>query len=699
MIKIYQYILLLITIFYSVLSYSFENSKNKSLDSLYIYINKLEDDTIKALKLTDLSHQYLKFQLDTALLLGQRSFELSTELDYEYGIAKSLFQLGLVLRYQGNYDKAIEHSLTSFEIFNRLNKPFEKARVLNSLGNVYKRKGNFDKSLQSFHQGLKIFQELKDSSLISSVINNIAILYFEMSHLDKALEYQFQNLEIKKKLKLDDKIPIVLMNIGNIYKSKKNYELALDYYKEALDLIPMSVNNYDKLLLLHNIGVIYQKKRRYYEADNYYRKALHLEQEIGERSLRIYTLQGIGNVLIETGKFSEGEKYLIESFQLAKEIGDLPKQSNVALNLQKAYERQNHYKQSLKYLKLYNEIQNSIFNEDYIKQVTSLEQKYEAEKREQQIAFLEKEQVIQKLKLSKREIETKQKSFQRNILILVSVLAILLLVYYFNDNKKRKKLNQILIKQNNKITDQRIEIAKQNDELIESNKTKDRLFQIIAHDLRSPLVSMDSIAQLIPYWVEEQDYKSLKKLSKTLELSVNNVLSLIDSLLNWALNQQGKFPYKPENLNLKENILETIEVYRPIAEIKNIDLKFTFSKDAMVFADRNMLFTVMRNLLNNAVKFTPEKGKIIVGIDSNQQFAKVWVKDSGIGIPKEKRKMVFELTNGHGKGTNGETGKGLGLFFCKEFVTMNNGDIFIESAKGEGTTITFTLPLFNMPEN
>jgi signal transduction histidine kinase len=170
-------------------------------------------------------------------------------------------------------------------------------------------------------------------------------------------------------------------------------------------------------------------------------------------------------------------------------------------------------------------------------------------------------------------------------------------------------------------------------------------------------------------------------------------------LLNWALNQQGKFPYKPENLRLKENILETIEVYRPIAEIKNIDLRFTFSKDLMVFADRNMLFTVMRNLLNNAVKFTPEKGEIVVGIDSNQQFAKIWVKDSGIGIPKEKREMVFELTNGHGKGTKGETGKGLGLFFCKEFVNMNNGDIFIESAKGKGTTITFTLPLFNIAEN
>lgn len=669
------------------------------IDSIRVSVRNMSNDTIKVIELAKLSIKYIKFYLDTSISLGKDALKLAEELEYEYGNAYSLYVLGIAYRYSGEYNLSIECTKNAYDIFNIIGNESDKGKALNSLGNVYKKKGDFDNSLQYFHQSLNVFQSLKDSSLISSVINNLSILYKNMSKYDKALEYQLMNLDIKKKLGLDHNIPNVLMNIGNIYKTKKKYKTALEYYKEALDLIYLTSNNYDKLLLLHNIGVIYEKTNRFTEAKNYYQKALEMEVATGEKSMRIYTLQGLGNVLIKTGKFSEGEKYLKESFQLAKEIGDLPKQFNVALNLQKAYERQNQYKKSLKYFKIYNEIQDSIFNEEYIKQVTSLEQKYEAEKREQQIAFLEKEQAIQKLKLSKREIETKQKSFQRNILILVSVLAISLLVYYFKDNKKRKKLNQILIKQNNKITDQRIEIVKQNDELIESNKTKDRLFQIIAHDLRSPLVSMDSITQLIPYWVEEQDYDSLKKLSKTLELSVNNVLSLIDSLLNWALNQQGKFPYKPENLRLKENIIEAIEVYRPIAAIKNIDLKFAFSKDAMVFVDRNMLFTVMRNLLNNAVKFTPEKGEIVVGIDSNQQCAKIWIKDSGIGMPKEKREMVFDLTNGHGKGTNGETGKGLGLFFCKEFLTMNNGDIFIESAKGEGTTITFTLPLFNMAEN
>jgi len=165
------------------------------------------------------------------------------------------------------------------------------------------------------------------------------------------------------------------------------------------------------------------------------------------------------------------------------------------------------------------------------------------------------------------------------------------------------------------------------------------------------------------------------------------------------LSQQGKFPFQPEKFSLNENILETIEIYNQIAKLKNIKLEFKSDEDITVFADRNMLFTVMRNLINNAVKFTPEKGKITVGIEKDMRWAKIWVKDTGIGIAKEKQELVFEMANGSSAGTSGETGKGLGLFFCKEFVKMNNGDIYIESKAGKGTVISFTVPLFSLPEN
>jgi signal transduction histidine kinase len=659
----------------------------------------MPNDTFKVIQLAKVSKDYSKQQVDTAIRLGNKSLKLAQDLKYSYGEGYSYYCLGVVYRYANDYNLSIESLDKAYAIFDSLqNEPY-KARVLNSLGNTYRRKGDFALATESYIQSLTISKEISDTVVISALYNNMAHLFNMMGEYDKALEYQLQNLELKRQMNLKHRIPVSLMNIGNTYRAKKNYSMSLSYYNRALELSDDIENKFEKALLLTNIAAIYEQEKKYEIAKQYYAKSERLCREIGNKEQLTRALYGLGEVLIESGNFEEGEQYLLEGYRLAQEIGSLTRQRSLASKLINIYRDQGQYQKSLAYFEIYNELKDSILNIEKMKEITALEQHYEADKREQQIAFLEKEQQVQELELAKTEAEAKQKSFQRNVLILLLVLTFGVVFYYIRTSKKRKRLNQLLIKQNKKITEQRTEIVKQNDALVESNKTKDRLFQIIAHDLRSPLVSMDSITQLIPYWVEEQDYESLKKLSSTLELSLQNVLSLIDNLLNWALNQQGKFPYSPENLNLKENISEAVEVYKPIAEIKHINLKFSYAKSVVVFADRNMLFTIMRNLLNNAIKFTPENGEIEVGIDSNAQFAKVWVKDSGIGIPLEKQEKVFEIANGKEKGTKGEVGKGLGLFFCKEFVNMNNGDIYLESHENKGTTITFTLPLFNIEKN
>ena len=670
-----------------------------SIDSLRVSVINLPDDTTKVIELAKLSKKYLKYQMDTSFVLAKKAIQLSKKLNYDFGYASSLNQMGLVYKYLSKYDSSLFYYNKSLLQFDSLKNDFERARVLNRMGNVYKRYGEYDNSINCFQQSLKIYQNLNDSSYMSGVINNLGVLYYDMGYYDKSLEYYLAYLNICNQLNQKSYFHIVYMNIANVYMKWDNYNKAIEYYKLALDMFEDANNKYDQLLLIHNIGTCYEKSRRYVEAKYYYKKAISIEKEINEKEMLVFSLQGIGNVLIKLGKHSEGLTYLKESFQLAAEIGDVRKEHKLSKNLYQVYENIGSYKEGMFYLKKHVEIEDSIYSLDRKELLVKLELKYEAEKREQQIAFLEKEQQIQKLELSKRNIEAKQKSSQRNVLILVVVFGIILLIYFARDNKKRKRLNKLLIKQNRKIVDQRTEIVKRNDELSVSNKTKDRLFQIIAHDLRSPLVSMDSITQLIPYWIEKQDYESLEKLSKTLELSVTNLLSLVDNLLNWALSQQGKFPFKPENFNIVNAIKEAMSIYIPIAQMKNIDLKFIESEDAIVFADKNMLLTIIRNLLNNAIKFTPEKGLIRVGVDYNQQFAKIWVKDSGIGISKEKKESIFELAIESSNGTKGEVGKGIGLFFCKEFVNLNNGDVFIESELGEGTTISFTLPLFNIPEN
>lgn len=674
------------------------NALNK-IDSLRLVVLNSLDDTNKVLQLKDLSYKYRKINFDTSFKLIQKAISLSQDLEYEFGYAISLNQLGLVYKYKTEYDSAMYYYKKSFQIFDSLGNNREKASILNRMGNIYKRFGKFDSATESFLNSLKLYKELNDSSKVSSVLNNIGVLYNEMRYFDKSLEYQLQSLEIKKALGDWNGMLITIMNIGNNYSDLEEFDKALLYYREALDILGENGNIYDRSKLIHNIAIVYEQQANYSNAKKYYLEAVALETMIPDNEMLILSLQGVGNSLIKEGGFKEGEKYLLKSYNLAQQVRDIRKLHKLAKNLYEVYYANGDYKKGINYLKEFVDLEDTLYNMKEKTLIVELERKYQSEKKEQQIAFLEKEREIQQLELLKKVSEARQKAFQRNILIIVIIIVLGLLSYLYIIDKKRKRANKLLVKQNKKINEQRIEIKQQNKKLKESNSTKDKLFQIIAHDLRSPIVSMESITQLIPYWVEEQDYHSLQRLSKTLEVSVHNVLTLIDNLLNWALSQQGKFPYKPENLDLKQNLKEALDIYIPIAKAKKISLNFKQAKNVSVFADKNMLFTVLRNLLNNAIKFTPELGEITVGFDSNLQFAKVWVKDSGIGIPEEKKEMVFELANGNTAGTKGELGKGLGLFFCKEFVNLNNGDIFIESGYNNGTTITFTLPLFNIAEN
>jgi signal transduction histidine kinase len=669
-----------------------------NLDSLKRIYLAMPDDTLKVEKLNKLSYKYVKECKDTAYILSKESLRISKELEDNYGYASSLNQMGLVFKYQSQYDSALYYYEKSLQQFEKLNKLSDAAAVLNRLGNVYKRIGDYDKSSESFQKSMMFFNEDGDSIKVGWVLNNLGALYFDMGYYDKAIEYYLQILEIKINSGNQTDIHITYMNIGNAYSSKGDNTKALMYYKLALDHFENG-NKYDKMYLVHNIGTCYEDLGKLNDAKQFYINAIDLENEIGEKEQLIYSLQGLGNVFIKEGNYEKGINYVKESYLLSKEIGNIPKQHRLLKNLYSVHEQMGNYKQSMNYLKEFIVIEDSLYSMKSRLFIVEQEKKYEAKTKERQIVFLEKERKIQDLELQKKQSESDHKSNQRNFLILVVVLAIVVLVVLTNDIKKRKRRNYLLIKQNKKIVDQRGEIVKRNEELLDSNKTKDKLFQIIAHDLRSPLVSIDSLTQLVPYWVEEQDYESLKKLSKTMELSISNVLSLIDNLLNWALSQQGKFPYNPENFEVVDTLKDAIKIYYPIADLKHIDIRFKMSKESLVFADKNMFLTIIRNLLNNSIKFTPENGKIDVGVDYSHQFARIWVKDSGIGIPDHKKEEVFELAGGQSKGTKGELGKGLGLFFCKEFANLNNGDVYIDSTKNKGTTITFTLPLLNNSVN
>ncbi|MGD2033770.1 MAG: hybrid sensor histidine kinase/response regulator [Bacteroidales bacterium] len=231
-------------------------------------------------------------------------------------------------------------------------------------------------------------------------------------------------------------------------------------------------------------------------------------------------------------------------------------------------------------------------------------------------------------------------------------------------------------------------------ELADLNKTKDTILSVISHDLRTPFFNIMSLGELLL-----KNYKTLEEEEIT-EILTNMVQAsrishnLLDNLLNWTKVQTDNILFEPEVLNLKEIIEENLHFVSPQAMNKEILCEHEPLKDIQVVADKNMLNTILRNLISNAIKYTPRGGIVTVRTNKKKRKVAVVVEDTGIGMSPEKVRLLMNHTIFNTTpGTEHESGSGFGLVLTNEFVEMNKGEMEIKSTKGKGSTFSFTVPL------
>jgi PAS domain S-box-containing protein len=240
------------------------------------------------------------------------------------------------------------------------------------------------------------------------------------------------------------------------------------------------------------------------------------------------------------------------------------------------------------------------------------------------------------------------------------------------------------------------EIKSANEQLRKINAEKDKFFSIVAHDLRNPFTSFLGLTQILNENLRGFSLDQIEEMTGVLNKSANNLFQLLENLLSWANMQQGHIPYEPEMISLHELVKDVIEqsIQEP-AQVKKIKVRYEVSPEIRVFADKNMIQTVIRNLLSNAVKFTYKNGKIMLSVlKAGSAFVEVEIEDSGMGMGKEILENLFVLNaNTSRPGTNGEPSTGLGLLLCGEFIAKHGGRIWVESEEGKGSVFHFTLPV------
>jgi PAS domain S-box-containing protein len=238
------------------------------------------------------------------------------------------------------------------------------------------------------------------------------------------------------------------------------------------------------------------------------------------------------------------------------------------------------------------------------------------------------------------------------------------------------------------------EIKLKNDELIKANVDKDRFMSILAHDLKSPFSGLLGLAHLLNQNIQEYDMEKSQKYAGLIFKTAESIFNLLEDLLLWARSQSGKIPFKPQVFNFKDISVNVVESLMIIANNKNISVSFGKLYDFNVYADVDMLKTVLRNLVSNALKFTGKGGNIVIEMIQTDTLVTISVNDSGIGIPPETINKLFDTAKPHSTtGTENESGTGLGLLICREFVEKHGGTIWVESIVGKGSSFKFTLPV------
>jgi signal transduction histidine kinase len=411
-----------------------------------------------------------------------------------------------------------------------------------------------------------------------------------------------------------------------------------------------------------------------------HRLALKIRKSLGDKKGISESYNNIGLIFYQQKRYNEAIQNLTAGLQAALESQTLEQQQKSYDYLSLCHKELDEYDLALMKREQFVVVSDFIQNQKNDQRLLESQSRYVIDTKESQIEALEAER-------QKRDQQLTRQKHLRNFLISIIALGIVIVGLVLNLYKVKQRANRDLQLINEKV-------KSQNAQLQDLNATKDKFFSIIGHDLKGPLNSLTSFSGLLINHVDRLTREEIQMLAKDFEKSLKNLYALLNNLLEWSRSQTGNIDFTPETFDLTSVIKENRELLCGQAQNKRIDVLEEMNGKVAVRAHRHSLNTVVRNLVSNSIKFTPEGGVIKIGLKRNPKHALVSVADTGVGMSEEVISKLFRIDAKHTtKGTANEKGTGLGLILCKDFVEKNGGKLWVESQEGKGSVFYFTVPL------
>lgn len=643
--------------------------------------------------INELSCEYRNIDPKIGLKFSEEALQLSNEDNYKKGIATALQNKGVNLQYLSRLAQSLKVQEIALEMFRKLDDYKGIGESLINIGNIHHRQNDSEKALEFYLQARKLAEEYNDDLRLAKVYNSLGNIHLSTGNLSNANEFYFKSLTLYNKLKNQQGLTYPLTNMGVVFWNKGKIDSAMQYFKKAKDIDLKFGNKRGLAFNTAYIGILNMNLNKFDMARKWLNKAFAMYVELNDTTQLAYVTQNLGHVAFNNDEYKLAQTRYEQALAYVENLGNKQLLSYVYYNLSSIHSVQNNLEKAMEYRSKYAMLQDSVVNNQAVQKIAELETRFETEKKEQEIVDLKSEKELQE------QLIAKQRQI-KNILFIASlvILIIGLIIYYMYSLKN--KANAELTEANNIIHRHREALEEVNreqkellHELHELNATKDKFFSIIAHDLKSPLMVLLSGSRLLSRRIDNMEKIEITDIAFEMHANTEKLFELLDNLLQWARIQMGKVEIVQKSLNVNLLVWKWIELLKENATQKNIEIENSIDEKLQVLSDRNMIESIIHNLLANAIKFTNIHGKIEVFAIKQNDSIEIIIKDNGVGIPESVRSRLFGLEeNISTDGTEGEKGTGLGLILCKEFVEKNEGEIWVKSKQGSGTEVHFTVP-------
>tara|TARA_R110002020_G_scaffold921_8_gene4602 strand:- start:12226 stop:14175 length:1950 start_codon:yes stop_codon:yes gene_type:complete len=598
--------------------------------------------------LNELSTYLREIEQNTAFELAQEAEQLAQSLKNKSGEAIAKENIGWIYYRRGQWQKTFDYSKEAYNLSIESNNLKEAARVLNSMGALYYEQQNFILAIDQFKKAFEISSRAGDVYTMIRSLNNIAFNYVNLNELDSAIYYSYK---------------------------------AINTNKDAGSPYLLSFSN-------RIIGDVYFKRDQFDSAELIFEQALVNADQQGLNSLIASILHRLGHTYLLNGKLEKAKQILLQGVEVSTENGFVDELSKNHKYLAEYYRQVGDYKEAYEQQSKFVILNDSLVNTSSRDRIALMQGMFQDDLNQSELELL----------MAQNEHQATRLELNRRLIILVglgSVLILGLLIWLFLLNRNIKKYNADLILQKQQIHKQNEDLEAKSLQLQEINQTKNKLFSIIGHDLRGPVGQVKSIVDLLI--AGHLDHEEFDELINNLKKDVDSVHFTLNNTLKWSLAQMEGFKLNKVVFNLYQLIRANIMLIMPQLREKSLEIdESSLYEDLQIYADRDLMEVVIRNILNNAVKFSKTGDVIKLSVRTEDDMIVLCIKDHGIGMNEDQITDLLSeeyVISDSKLGTKMEKGSGLGLQISKEFTRMNGGDIQIISKVGEGTKVCVTIPL------